>query len=163
MTKKCLLKTDGYQISLDVRDAEASHEYVDVVVALTLDRYLGDLVVKSTSTLIALRDLSRLVKYFERHIVQLLHNPDYQSEIFVPMELGFQVQALSGEVYTENDGEFSLRFLLNVGKSEEMYHRVYVGGESVVTLKDIKIFLSSLHEILAALSHPDGVRLSEHL
>lgn len=163
MTKKCILKTDGYQISLDVRDLAASNEYVDVVVELILDPYLGDIVLKSTATLIALNDLSRLVKYFEAHIAQLLHNPDYQSETFVPMELGFQVQALAGEVYTENEGEFSLRFLLNVGKGEETGHRVYVGGESVATLKDIKVFLSSLHEILAALSHIDGMRLSEHL
>jgi hypothetical protein len=163
MTKKCILKTDGYQISFDVRNVASADEYVDVAVELILDQYLGDIVVKSTPTLIALHDLSRLVKYFERHMVQLLHHPDYQSEIFLPMELGFQIQALAGEAYTENEGGFSLCCLLNVGKSKETGHRVYVGGESVVTFKDIKIFLSSLHEILAALSHPDDMRLSEHL
>ena len=105
-------------------------------------------------------DLYRLATYFEEHIVQLLQNPDGASSTFVPMELGFQVQALAGEVHAENDGEFSVRFLVNVGKSKDEGEKVYVGGEAVVTLKNIRKFIASLHEALANLTRADGMRLS---
>lgn len=158
MSQKCFLETDGYRVSFDLKDVQASKEYVDMVVEFTLDQYLGGIVVQSVPTFIAPSDLRRLATYFEEHIAQLLQNPDSESYTFVPMELGFQAQALGGEVYTENDGEFNLRFLLNVGRSKDEGERVYVGGESVVTLKNIRRFIASLHEALTDLPRADSVK-----
>lgn len=160
MDKKCFLETEGYRILFALKDVQASQEYVDMIVEFTLDQHLGGIMVKSVPTCIASSDLHQLVTYFEEHIAQLLRNSDRESCLFVPLELGFQVQALAGEVYAENDGEFSVRFLLNVGKSKDEGERVYVGGESVVTLKNIRRFIASLHEALANLPRTDGVRLS---
>ena len=131
-----------------------------MIVEFILDQHLGDIMVKSVPTFIAASDLYRLATYFEEHIAQLLRHPDRASCTFVPMELGFQVQALAREVHAENDGEFSVRFLVNVGKSKDEGERVYVGGESVVTLKNIRRFIASLHEALADLPRADGMRLS---
>jgi len=160
MSKKCFLETDGYRVCFDLKGVQASKEHVDMVVEFTLDQHLGGIVVKSIPTFIAASDLHRLTVYFEEHIAQLWQNSDSESYTFVPMELGFQVQALGGEVHTEDDGEFSLRFLLNVGRSKDEGERVYVGGESVVTLRNIKRFIASLHEALTDLPRADGVRLS---
>lgn len=158
MTRKCVLETEGYQVSFDLKETQVSKEYVDMAVELALDQHLGSITVKSVPTLIAVRDLYRLVEYFEAHIAQLLRYPDCESSTFVPMELGFQVQALAGEVQAENAGEFSLRFFVNVGRSEADGHCVYMGGEAVVTLTNLRRFVTSLQETLAALSCADGVR-----
>jgi len=159
MSQKCFLETDGYRVSFDLKDVQTSKEYVDMVVEFTLDQHLGDIVVQSVPTFIASSDLRRLATYFEEHIAQLLQNPDSESSTFVPMELGFQAQALTGKVHADNDGEFSLRFLVNVGSSKDEGERVYVGGESVVTLKNIRKFIVSLHEALTDLPRANGVRL----
>ena len=63
--------------------------------------------------------------------------------------LGFQVQALSGEVRSPTEGEFSIRFMVNAGQSSELASRTYVGGESLVTLGNIKSFASTLQAVLA--------------
>lgn len=151
MTQKCVLETDGYQVSFDLKETPIYAEDVEMVVELVLDQYLGSIAAQSVPTLIAVRDLYRLVEYFEAHIAQLLRHPDHESSTFVPMELGFQVQALAGEVQAENAGEFSLRFLVNVGRSEADGHRVYAGGEAVVTLTNLRRFVTSLQETLADL------------
>lgn len=158
MTRKCVLETEGYQVSFDLKETQVSKEYVDMVVELALDQHLGSIAVKSVPTLIAVRDLYRLVEYFEAHITQLQQYPDCESSTFVPMELGFQVQALAGEVQAESAGEFSVRFFVNVGRSEADGHRVYMGGEAVVTLTNLRRFVTALQETLADLSCADGVR-----
>src|SRR4029453_9240655 len=94
----------------------AAKELADVVVELVPDRNLGDVTVQSVPTLMTVRDLSRLVAYFEEHIARLQQHPDSESDVFVPLELGFQVQALAGEVQTGDDGEFSVRFFVNGAK-----------------------------------------------
>ena len=88
-----------------------------------------------------------------RHGLQEPFNPvDAISEsyVFVPLELGFQVQALAGELQAEDNGKFSVRFFVKVGESDAACHRVHIGGESVVILKNLRVFLASLHEALAA-------------
>ena len=157
MVQKYVLEADGYRICFDLKETQAAKESVDMIVKLVLDKNLGDVAVQSVPTLMTIRDLYRLVAYFEEHVARLRQNPDSESYVFVPMELGFQVQGLAGEVQAGNDGEFSVRFLVNVGESSPAGHRVYIGGESVVTLKNLQVFLASLHEALAALSRAHGV------
>jgi hypothetical protein len=60
-------------------------------------------------------------------------------------------------VQAGDDGEFSVRFFVNAGESNTAGHRVYIGGESVVTLKNLRVFLASLHEALAAWPRAHGV------
>jgi hypothetical protein len=97
------------------------------------------------------------VDFISPWIARLQQHPDSESDVFVPLELGFQVQALAGEVQAGDDGEFSVRFFVNVGESSQAGHRVYIGGESVVTLKNLRVFLASLHEALAVWSRAHSV------
>jgi hypothetical protein len=157
MVQKYVLETEGYRICFALQEIQAAKESVEVVVELILDRNLGDVAVQSVPTLMTVRDVSRLVAYFEAHIACLQQHPDSESYVFVPLELGFQVQALAGEVQAGDDGEFSVRFFVNVGESSQAGHRVYIGGESVVTLKNLRVFLASLHEAVAAWSRTQGV------
>lgn len=153
MIGKCLLETEGYKILFELKSLENSKQDVDVIVEFQLNPHLGSLVVKSIPTFIAINDLERLVNYFEEHIAYLKVDSDSESSIFITYGLGFQVQALSGEVRSSNDGEFTIRFMVNVGQSDFEASRTYVGGESVVTLENIKSFTSSLQGILRELSY----------
>jgi hypothetical protein len=157
MVQKYVLETEGYRICFVLQETQAAKESAEVVVELSLDRSLGDVAVQSVPTLMTVHDLSRLVAYFEAHIARLQQHLDSESDVFVPLELGLQVQALAGEVQAEDDGEFSMRFFVNVGESSQAGHRVYIGGESVVTLKNLQVFLASLHEALVAWSRTHGV------
>jgi hypothetical protein len=157
MVQKYVLETEGYRLCFALQETQAAKESAEVVVELILDRSLGDVVVQSVPTLMTVGDLSRLVAYFEAHIARLQQYPDSESDVFVPLELGFQVQALAGEVQAEDDGEFSVRFFVNVGESSQPGHRVYIGGESVVTLKNLRMFLASLREALAVWSRAHSV------
>jgi hypothetical protein len=157
MVQKYVLETEGCRICFALQETPAAKESAEVVVELVLDRNLGDVTVQSVPTLMTVHDLSRLGAYFAAHIARLQQHPDSESSVFVPLELGFQVQALAGEVQTGDDGEFSLRFFVNVGESSPAGHRVYIGGESVVSLKKLRVFLASLHEALAVWSRAHGV------
>jgi len=63
-------------------------------------------------------------------------------------QLHFQIQALSGIVLSENEGSFSLQFLINVGQADEKASRTYIGGESVVKFENVQKFTSCLQMAL---------------
>lgn len=157
MIGKCLLETDGYKIIFELKSLETSKKDVDLIVEFHLNPHLGSLVVKSVPTFTAIKDLERLVNYFEEHIARLKVDPDNESSIFITYGLGFQIQALSGEVRSLSDGEFTMRFMANVGKIDFEASRTYVGGESSVTLENITNFTSSLQGILRELSYVEAI------
>lgn len=136
----------------ELKAFDAMEKHADVLVEFRLNPLIGEVAVKSVPTLIAISDLQRLVAYFENHIADLKQNPDSESYTFVTTDLGFQVQALSGEIRSQSDGEFSIRFMVNVGESNGEGCRVYVGGESLITLENIKNFGSSLRAALSDIS-----------
>jgi len=159
MIRKCLLETDGYQIAFDFK-GWATQQEVDMVVTFMggpplCPRFSAT----SVPTFISLSDLRRLRHYFFSHIAQLQQNPDRESYPFVPLGLGFQVQALGGDVRLSNEaavgsqeGEFTIRFMVNVGRSHDENAAVYVGGETAVTVANINHFLVSLELALTSLS-----------
>ncbi|MBW4612033.1 MAG: hypothetical protein KME21_01880 [Desmonostoc vinosum HA7617-LM4] len=146
-SSKCLLVTEGYKIIFNLKSLETTKQYMDLIVKFQLDPNLAFVAVKSQPALISITDLKRLVTYFEEHIAQLQENPNRESYTFLTCDLGFQVQALSGEVRSPHEGEFSIRFMVNVGQNNAEASRTYVGGESVVTLENIQSFTSSLQEL----------------
>jgi hypothetical protein len=148
MNARCTLETEGFQVVFHLRNLDPHGDYVDGVIELCLRPELGDLSVESPPTFLALSDLRQLIAYLDAHIACLEEDPDTESPVFVPLELGFQVQALSGEVAGENDGEFTLRFMVNVGQREGCA-RTYVGAEGVVTVQSVREFGSSLDTVLA--------------
>jgi hypothetical protein len=148
MTARCTLETEGYRVVFHLQNLDASREYFDGSVELSLQPDLGELVIKSPPTFLGVSDLRRLVTYFEEHISRLQGDPDAEAPVFVPLELGFQVQALSGDVGPETEGEFTLRFMLNVGQREGC-SRTYVGAEAVTTVQSVRDFTASLDTVLA--------------
>jgi hypothetical protein len=148
MTPRCTLETEGYRIAFHLHRLDAAREYFDGSVELSLQPDLGGLVIKSAPTFLGVADLRQLAAYFEEHIARLQGDPDAEASVFVPLELGFQVQALSGDVGPEAEGEFTLRFMVNVGQREGC-SRTYVGAEAVTTVQSVRDFTASLDTVLA--------------
>ncbi len=157
ISRQCLLETEGYRIVFNLKSLENNQQIVDLIVEYQLDPQLCFVVVKSRPEFIAIKDLQRLANYFEEHILRLQEEPDSESYTFVTYGLSFQVQALVGEVRSPSDGEFSLRFMVNVGQTNVEASRTYVGGESVVTLANIQSFTSSLQTVLTELDYNQAV------
>ncbi|MBW4495552.1 MAG: hypothetical protein KME26_21200 [Oscillatoria princeps RMCB-10] len=160
MSGQCFIETDGYQIWFDLKSVDSQKKYIDAVVEFRSDPRLCEVSVKSAPTFLAVSDLPELVMYLNRHIARLQTDPDSESDTLVTWELGFQVQASSGEVRSPTDGEFGIRFMVNLGRSHEEASSLFVGGEAEVTLEQVKSFTSSLQAALAELGSGELERQS---
>jgi hypothetical protein len=119
-----------------------------------LDPKLGGIKIGPAETVESASDMYRLVGYFEQHIEKLRQKTKSRSHVFATYELGFNVQALQGHVWTDSDGEhgsFALLSLINVGRKENTWN-TYVGGESDVLLDSIENFMACFKETLDLLT-----------
>lgn len=149
MKKQCILETNGYRVVFTLKSVQKTKaDFVDSICEFQLDPRLGELLARSVPTFIHFKDLQRLVTYFEQHITTLREDPNSESHTFVTYNLDFQVQALSGDILSEGEGLFTIRFMVNVGQAHEKACSTYVGGESVVTFANIRSFTASLQAAL---------------
>jgi hypothetical protein len=149
MIDRLFLKTEGYQVSFEIEPMPHLKDEVDVKVGFLLDPCLGNVALTSSPMPLSLKDLQRLKTYLEQHIAHLQADPDSESYTFVPLDLQFQLQAFSGEIRSPDDGEFTLRFMINANKPNEERSSVYIGGEAIVTLENVSCFLSSIGCLLS--------------
>ena len=152
MSRKCLLETNGYQILLHLKRVETTEEELfDTIFEFKLNPSLGETLVRSIPTIITLKDLQSLITYFEQHITNLKEDHNSESHTFVTRSLDFQVQASSGNIFSESEGVFTIVFMVNVGKAYEGACSTYLGGETLVTVENIRSFTSSLQAALVEL------------
>lgn len=157
MIKRCQLETDGYLVIFDFKSIQDTPDYMDLTIEFKLDKSISGISVKSIPNFISKDDLQDIIKYFKDHIARLQKEPARESHTFITYGLGFQIKALSGYVESPDYCEFSLLFLVNVGKSEENNFNTYVGGESIITLNNVQDFIGSLQ---AAISDFEKVKQS---
>ncbi|MBE9114605.1 hypothetical protein IQ249_01725 [Lusitaniella coriacea LEGE 07157] len=151
MIKNCRLQTDGYQVLLDFEFTDLTSEYIDSIIELNFNKKLSMPCIRSVKTYVSKEDLQLLIQYLENHINQLKKNKEHESLAFVSGELGFQVTALSGFVESSEYCEFSLLFMVNVGKPNEEISSTYIGAESMVTLDNVQDFICSLKSVISEL------------
>lgn len=152
MSHEITLTTEGYVVTFQLEPRKDLRSSLDGTVVFTLVPGLSKMEVQSQSMPISVDDLERLAEYLQQHIVNLQADSDSEGETFVPLDLQFQMRASVGEVRSPDDGEFTLQFLVNVGQPDEESSSVYVGGEAVVTLEQIKHFLLSLRHLLTVVA-----------
>jgi hypothetical protein len=150
MTTSCHLEAEGFRLTFHLSNGKGE-DWMDGLLALSLHPDLGGLTVHSAPTAIQENDLRGLIAYFEDHIARLQQDPDAESATFTPLELGFQLQALAGDVESADEGAFTLRALLNVGQREGC-SRTYVGAEGVVEVANVRAFTHSLEQLLSGLA-----------
>ncbi|NEU84376.1 hypothetical protein [Nostoc sp. UIC 10630] len=95
-----------------------------------------------------MKDLEKLIQYLEWHIAAMKNDLGYQSQVFISYGNCFQIQALQGQLRAENEGEFTIRCMVNIDKPADDIFSTYVGGEGVISIKNTQLFISSLRMTL---------------
>jgi hypothetical protein len=80
-------------------------------------------------------DLAELAMCVRQHVGGNYSHDFEESPAFFTDELDFELQCLDGEIESWSDGEFTIRFMLQVGRSLDE-GRVYAGFEFVVSVED---------------------------
>jgi hypothetical protein len=140
MRHTCTLSGETYAADFELCPARSA-DHFDLTISLHQHDRRGFVV--SKPSFIAIADLHRLRGYLEDHLRALQSNPDAQSFVFTPLELGFQLQALGGEIRAPDDGECTLRLMVQVASGEDR-PRLYVGCESVVSAAALRSFIAQL-------------------
>lgn len=148
--QKCVLETNGYQVTFFLRSLDYSKLAVGLGVMLTINPEFGGVTVRSTARFM-IPILQTLVSYLKRHINNLKEEP-YKTSDLLKYSI-FQIQALSGNVTSEDEGSFNLRFMVNTGDPKDRGNTSnYVSAEAVVTFANIRSFTASLQAALDELS-----------
>lgn len=148
MARTVLLQANGFVASFDLGSIADTNKYFDIIVGLQLDPRVGQVQIFSHPSKTYAGDMRALAQYLRQHIQLLWDNPDTHSPTFVPLELAFQLEALSGEVWSLDEGEFSIRLMLNVGARDREDTNVYVGAEASITLSSVHQFVADLDSLL---------------
>jgi hypothetical protein len=149
MIQKLVLDTQGYQVTFEILTIPDCTDAFDTIIHFFLDLRLEAVAFKSVRARLTLDTLREMVIYFDQHVIQLQADPFSESDTFVPMNLLFKLQALAGEIDVPDDGEFSLRFMINMEQDDVDLTSIYVGGEAVITLQNVDSFLSSVKQLIA--------------
>ncbi|MEO8286407.1 MAG: hypothetical protein ABI670_08210 [Chloroflexota bacterium] len=125
---------------------------VRTIIEFKLDQRLGNVALATPPAWIFVKDLERLSSYLEEHLTRLSLNNDTESDVFTNSDLDFTAQAFSGEVRSDSDGEFSIQFMVNVGRTEDGRSHTYIGATSEITVENANSFVASLRARLGSLS-----------
>jgi hypothetical protein len=152
MTYQFTLQANGFHI---VFNGEPVHlnEALDTIIEIQLFPHLGGFTVRSVPMFLRINDLQRFLVYLEEHIEHLRNDSFYESYVFVPLELGFQVHALPGDVDEDTNGSFCLLFLVNIGLrgEDEDDTRVYIGGETNIDVSEVRAFIQTVRAVMEKL------------
>lgn len=147
--EKVCLNTEGYQVYFYLRKLDNSQNRVGIVLVFNLNSSINEVTIKTNAQSAYCEDLQSMIKYIENHINSLQQKSSNDSSTFLDCQKYFQIQALSGNLISEDKGSFPLRFMINVSYQDiERSTNTYVGAEALVSLKNIKIFVSSLKTAL---------------
>ena len=121
-----------------------SIHYVDIITEFMVCSSIQNISIRSVPCYCKTEELQRLVAYFEDHLLHL----EEESDIFMPLEAGFQLRAQIGERNSDGTGYISLLILLNVGFNS-IGNRLYCGGEVIITLEEVNVFLQELQALIS--------------
>lgn len=136
------LEADGFTLTWAVTFSPESKESLVGRVSLKLAPELGGETLGSTEVAIMTADFVRLRDYLESHMAALRSGAPIADYPFLGYDLGYQVQALHGEL-EDGEGEFGLRAMVLKGTSASG-QRVYVGAESLMTTVAARRLMESL-------------------
>lgn len=154
--KKCILETSEDQVAFFLRNLDYFKNSIGIIVVLTKNHTLEENSVKTSASRMKIETLQTLVSYLEDHIGNLKENHNKVADTYYYHI--FQIQALSGNVISEDEGSFNLRFMVNVGNQKEKGDpSTYIGAEAAVTFANIRSFTSSLQAALNELSDCNSI------
>jgi hypothetical protein len=148
MQKKCVLQTQGYNLSFYFINKTYERERVKAIIGFTLKTSLGQILVKSTPKFIKFENIQELLKYLENHIISLKEESETEPYTFVSDGLDFQVTASTGSYDPSGESNFTIKCMINIGEAQKEDFCTYVGGESVTTITKTQEFMSELQSVL---------------
>jgi hypothetical protein len=146
MRQMCELLTSSYCFKLYLDKPENSSTHAAMVVGFFANPGYNLPILKSRANYILVRDLEELALYIEEHIAAV--SLSYESHTFLPMCCSFQIQALTGEIDSNGQGDFYIRCSVNIVDSLDLTSSMYLGGESNITIDNARKFIQSLREFI---------------
>lgn len=146
------LKTDGFEATWNFLSFNQTDKVFKVSAGISLLGSRPQKLVEEVIQYLFVRDLERLITYFEQFLMSGTDSLLQDTYPYVPLELGFHLQALSGEtefdeVTHEMDGYYSLRVMLKIKNAS--HRSVYVGAESTISIFETRKFIDALKTILS--------------
>jgi hypothetical protein len=92
--------------------------------------------IPAVECLMLLSDLTEMAAYIRAHVGESTPHALTESGIFVTYDLGFQLQALAGELESWDDGYFTLRWMFYCGPSDRSQAAFYTGIEARVDVAE---------------------------
>ena len=136
----------GGSLVCELGAAADDQQFVTCTMQIVMDERVGVIFPRAEETWMRLRDIDRLVSYIRNHI-----GPDTQhaielSDVFVPLELGFELQCLAGEQECWADGYFVMTWMLFAGSPDRALD-VNVGCSPPVLVSDALAWCESLERV----------------
>jgi hypothetical protein len=151
-----MLSADGFRLTMDLVPSSVSpgYRWLDATLA-----FKG--AAQASSSALAchgsftVEDLIRLADVIETHVQQLRTQspwvptgaPAIESITWVTYDLSVQIQCLAGEVEVEDGtlvGEFSMRVMLNLGKTVPSEHTLYGGFQGTIDVQQAMAFCAAV-------------------
>lgn len=115
---------------------------------LTMPPPNENVIFKSHDTSVLLEDWVKLCNYLEKHMIDQQVDYPQRSPEFAPHGLLFMFHALRGEVYSEIEGHFRLRVMLQTGYDPTHHFRRSVGIDTIVAVAEVTRFVAELRAYL---------------
>lgn len=106
--------------------------------------------IPSRECTLSLTDVSRLVAYARAHVGENIPHTIVESTAFVTYDLGFQLQALAGDLESWTDGYFTMRWMFYCGPNDRAHAAFYVGIEARVEVADAFRWCAALDDLTRA-------------
>ncbi len=148
--KEITLKTLGVSIVIRPTRLEPDHGFVDFEHDMRMEIGTRGHVDPRQRCRIYKADLLKLAKYIRLHVGEDLPHGILPSPVFYPLELDFNTQALTGEIGSWEDGEFSIRWMISSGRSDRE-PSVYIGCETMVDVREALRWAADLERLAAEL------------
>ena len=151
-------RTLGYTVSFREASRAVAERCFDVCVELVLNPEFGGSMIRSVPSIILFDDLRRMRTYFETYLAYCsdltsrLTDEDlgaYEEDFrwCVPLNLGYQLKADSGEALADGAGDFGLLTLVNVGFAEDGT-RVFAGADSTMTFAAVRRLIEDIERLI---------------
>jgi hypothetical protein len=140
------LELDGAHVEMRNLRREPSAESIVLHFTTTLHAGAGA-TVPARECLVSLADLRRMAAYVRSHVGANSPHSISDSNTFVTYDLGFQLQALSGELESWKDGYFTIRWMFYCGPSDRSHGALYVGVEARVAVAAALRWADALDEL----------------
>ncbi len=141
-SSSCYAKFNFISVLSDEKSLKTSTE-------LFLPQELNSAICPSEERLIYIEEWRRLCDYLEKHIADQQVSYPEESYVFTTYELIFSIQALTGRVKSDTEGNFSIRFMVNIGLDPDARNRIFAGIQTVVQVAEVRKFVSELRNFLA--------------